>query len=151
MVTNWFRFPSKFLFIYWVCWFSLVKNIFRVIYSHNPTTVSDNVPNRQFLCLLSNLSDLRRPVDARSIILYFWFFLCTLEILLSLVIWYPTGRSVQILIKANFFKFWCISNSLVDWSLVWTRGEYSIFYPDLRVWLFCLAMMLACCFYSLYL
>ena len=55
-----------------MCWFSLVRNMWGLLAtSHAPISDNDNSANKPYFCLvlLSNLANLLRTVDSRSIIL----------------------------------------------------------------------------------
>ena len=71
MGTKLFKVPSECLLISWICWFALVRNMLGLLStSHDPITANHNLANKpSFLVLLSNLEDILRPVDDRSIIL----------------------------------------------------------------------------------
>ena len=72
MGPQWFKVPSKFLLIYWICWFALVRNMwyFKAT-KYAPITDNENLANNPYFCLglLSNQGDLLVPDDYRSIIL----------------------------------------------------------------------------------
>ena len=68
MGPNFFKVPSKFLFISWICWFFLVINMWGVLSTSPATNIDDeNLENKPYFCfdLLANLEDILRPVDAR--------------------------------------------------------------------------------------
>ena len=72
MGLKWFKVPSKFLLISWMCWFAIVRNNWEFLSnSHSPSSTNDNLANNPYfsLDLLANMADLLRPVYARLIIL----------------------------------------------------------------------------------
>ena len=109
-----FKLPSKCLWISWICWFDIVRNMWGFLAtSHARTTAKDNLSNKpQFvLGLLSNLEYLLRAVDTRSIILGFF----------NLVLYYgypfylswvgiPLGLLDDCWAKTNLFNFDVLKN-----------------------------------------
>ena len=72
MGPKWFKVPSKWLLISWICWFSIIKKMMGFLETpHAQTTDNDNSVTKSYFCLslLANLTDILWPVDARSIIL----------------------------------------------------------------------------------
>ena len=67
-----FKVPSKCLLISWICWFSLVGNMWGFSStSYATATANENLANKPYFggWVLANLEYLLRLVDARSIIL----------------------------------------------------------------------------------
>ena len=83
MGPKWFNVPSKCLLFSWICWFSLVRNVWGFLVTpYDPTTANENLENKKYFCLglLSNLEGPLRPIDNRSILLGILIFCFTMKI-----------------------------------------------------------------------
>ena len=81
--------PSKCLLFYWVFCFDLVRKMWGLLATSNdPIAANENLSNKPYFCLalLSNLVDILRPFDARSIILGVF------DPFYPFARWYPTGK-----------------------------------------------------------
>ena len=102
MVPTLFKVPSKCLWIYWIFWFGIVRNMWGFLAtSHSPITSNESSPIKAYLfwVLLANLAYLLRPVDSRLVILgIFDAFFISREVS-------PLGALDDCWEKQNFFKF----------------------------------------------
>ena len=91
-----------------MCWFALVRKMWGfLITSHVPINDNENLATKPYFCLVSlaNLSDLLRPVGAKSIILgIFVSFSPSLDGI-------PLGAVGNCLENQNFFKFYMLRTS----------------------------------------
>ena len=100
-----FKVPSKFILIYWICWFDKVRNMWGLLAtSYAPTIANDNLANKAYFCLglFYNLVYLLRPVDSRSTVLGIFYPFYPLSTSRYGV---PMGALDDCSEKQTFFKF----------------------------------------------
>ena len=126
MEPKWFKVPSKRLLIFWLCLFTLVRNMWGFLAtSHAPITSNENLSNKPYfyLGLLANLADLLIPVDAKSIVSGIFYPFTPLSPSRYGI---PLGVLYYCWAKTKFWSIWCVYNSLGIWMFYHFRYRRSL-------------------------